>query len=125
MTQQISQCMFIYGSTLAAAAMLKVFNLTTVENKRLHFIFHKIPHLLNGIETNLFANTSLDLTAITCSCTDSVGVLTVLTLFDFIRLKQIMVFWSVAFYVFTIIGLFCSSFPHFSQLLVLITVYLF
>ena len=31
----------------AATAMLKVFNLAIVENIPLHFIFHKIPHLLN------------------------------------------------------------------------------
>ena len=87
----LSACSFIgahYSASQAAAAMLKVFSLTIVENERLHFVFHKIPHPLNWVEINLFAIMSLDLTAITSSCTDSVWVLTVLTLFGFISLKQ-------------------------------------
>ena len=110
-----SKCSFIgahYSVSWAATAMLKVFNLTIVKNKWLDFIFHKIPHLLNWIEINLFANMGLDSTAITCSCTDSIWVLTVLTLFSFICLKK-----NYGFLVGSFLCLHYTVEPRFNELL--------
>ena len=45
----------------------------------LRFMFHETVHLLNWIEMNLFADMGLELTAIVCSCTDSI---------DAVRLQQ-------------------------------------
>ena len=75
---------------------------------------YKMPRLLNWIEINLFANMCLDLIAITYSYTDSVWVLTASWHCSASSAwSKIMVFWLVAFYVFTIISLFCPGFPHF------------
>ena len=59
---------------------------------------------LTEIEINLSAKLGLDLTV----SSNSIWELTVSSAWS-----KIMVFWLVAFYVFTIISLFCLGFPHF------------